>query len=53
MVISIGNIWIVQVRVPVHVQDMAPSSHTVWSIFKKENGAYTYMMTAIALLIVQ
>jgi hypothetical protein len=40
MVISIGNIWIVQVKVPVHAQDMVPSSHTVWLIFKKENGSY-------------
>ena len=39
-VTSIGSIWTQQVRVHVHAQDMVHSSHTVWSIFRKESGGY-------------
>lgn len=35
---SIGNIWTALGRVPVRVLDMVPSSHTVWSIFRKGNS---------------
>ena len=38
VVASIRTIWTRRVRGPVHVQDMALLSHTVLSIFRKENG---------------
>lgn len=40
MVTFIGITWIVQGRVPAHVQDMAPLSHTVWLIFRRGSGGY-------------
>jgi len=37
---SIGSIWIQQVRVHAHVQDMVHLSHTVWLTSRRESGGY-------------
>ena len=42
MVIFIGTISIQQEKAHVHVQDMVPSSHTVWSTFKKASGRFIW-----------